>query len=335
MHNSSYLIMQNFVTQYLDRTQKLVIADIGSQVVTRQISSYRRLIDAQPWTYIGCDVTPGNNVDLVFSSMYSWKELKSGSIDVIISGQTFEHIEFFWVTMLEIARVLKVGGLCCLVAPSAGLRHRYPVDGWRYYEDGFSALARYARLDVLQVYTQRSRFDSPDFDPIWQDSVLIARKPAQSLTTRLKLWMGNRFNQFMLSGLAPIDQGIVRGLAVQLFFKIRAEDYCQQESIMQLYSQQGSEYRVIFDLREYALKNEITAIRLDPATSPIRLKLERAEIHFTDGSLVPLNITTSNGLLQPDGSLFFDHDDANLYFDWDGVTYANLDYLLFEGKITD
>jgi hypothetical protein len=334
MHNSSYLNMQKFVHQYLDRTKKLVIADIGSQDVTPEVNSYRRLIDAQPWTYIGCDVTPGNNVDLVFSSMYSWKELKSASVDVVISGQAFEHIEYFWVTMLEIARVLKVGGTCCLVAPSAGYRHLYPLDCWRYYEDGFSALASYARLDVLQVYTQRSRFDSPDYDPIWQDSVLIARKPPQSLPTRFRLWLGNRVNQFLLADLAPRDHGISRFLMVQLFFQLRAEPYCEQESIRQFYSKDGSQYRVIFELSEYAHQREITAIRLDPASCPLRLNLERAEIHYTDGSFLALELTTSNGIPQPDGSLLFDHDDANLFFNWQAVSDKDLDYLLFEGQIT-
>ena len=74
------------------------------------------------------DMTPGKNVDIVLPSPYRWRGIESNSVDVLISGQAFEHIEFFWITMLEIARVLKPGGLCCIIAPSGGAEHKYPVD---------------------------------------------------------------------------------------------------------------------------------------------------------------------------------------------------------------
>ena len=39
---------------------------------------------------------------------------------MVVSGQTFEHIEYIWVTIVEIARVLRTGGLACLIAPGSG-----------------------------------------------------------------------------------------------------------------------------------------------------------------------------------------------------------------------
>jgi len=39
---------------------------------------------------------PGENVDLVLPDPYDWRGFKTNSIDVVISGQTFEHTEFFW-----------------------------------------------------------------------------------------------------------------------------------------------------------------------------------------------------------------------------------------------
>jgi hypothetical protein len=32
------------------------------------------------------------------------EQVASDSADVVISGQAFEHIQYFWITMLEIAR---------------------------------------------------------------------------------------------------------------------------------------------------------------------------------------------------------------------------------------
>lgn len=49
----------------------------------------------------------GPNVDVVLKNPYDWDAIESDSFDLVISGQAFEHIEFFWKTMEEMTRVLK------------------------------------------------------------------------------------------------------------------------------------------------------------------------------------------------------------------------------------
>jgi SAM-dependent methyltransferase len=190
MHTSSVDKMIDFRDKYLSpkKHQNLTIMDLGSQEV-HENGSYKPLFKDMPaWKYLGLDMVAGNNVDIVLKDPYHWKEIASNSADVIISGQAFEHIEFFWVSMLEIARVLKPGGLCCIIAPSGGYEHRYPVDCWRFYPDGFAALARYAKLNPIETKTQWE--DSPKYDEgtnCWHDSVLIAKKErAESIKTRLR-----------------------------------------------------------------------------------------------------------------------------------------------------
>lgn len=176
MHQSSMDKMAAFRNKYLGgrEGEALEILDLGSCDVN---GTYKSLFDVPSWRYIGADMSQGINVDIVLSDPYNWREIESSSIDVLISGQAFEHIEFFWLTMLEIARVLKAGGLCCIIAPSAGFEHKYPVDCWRFYQDGFSALARFAQLDVLEVTTQTEDLRYKDNSDIWKDTVLICRKP--------------------------------------------------------------------------------------------------------------------------------------------------------------
>ena len=132
MHTSSRDKMRLFVEQYLGarRGEPLVIHDLGSQDVN---GSYRDLFDSPNWRYTGLDMVPGDNVDLVLKTPYTWREVASGSVDVLVSGQAFEHIRYVWITMLEVARVLRPGGLCIVIAPSSGPEHRYPVDCWRFY----------------------------------------------------------------------------------------------------------------------------------------------------------------------------------------------------------
>jgi SAM-dependent methyltransferase len=186
MHPSSFDKMAAFRRDYLDarRGEPLVIIDLGSNDIN---GSYRPLFAQPTWTYKGVDVVPGENVDVVLKNPYDWREIGTASVDVVISGQTFEHTEFFWETMLEIARVLKPEGLCCIIAPSSGPVHRFPIDCWRFYPDGLRAVARYAGLEALETRTQWTDLEQYDSESNkWHDSVLIARKSPEPLRKRLR-----------------------------------------------------------------------------------------------------------------------------------------------------
>lgn len=144
--------MSRLCAQYLDhrRQEALTILDIGSQDIN---GVYRPIFENPVWNYQGVDRVPGKNVDIILQSRYRWNEIDSNSADVTISGQALEHIEFFWITMLEIGRVLKPGGLGCVIAPSAGPEHRYPYDCWRFYPDGLVAMTKFAGLIVIEANT--------------------------------------------------------------------------------------------------------------------------------------------------------------------------------------
>lgn len=195
MHASSYDKMQNFVQQHLagKRGETLRILDLGSQDVN---GSYRPLFEQPGWQYLGLDMVAGRNVDVVLSTPYVWREVASASADVVISGQAFEHIRFMWISMLEIARVLKPGGLCCLIAPSSGPEHRYPHDCWRFYPDGMDALAQFAQLQAVQIDTQWQTQGYSDCSDAWHDTRLIARKPDHGRLwngkSALKRWLQHR-----------------------------------------------------------------------------------------------------------------------------------------------
>ncbi|SDT93769.1 Methyltransferase domain-containing protein [Pseudomonas pohangensis] len=195
MHTSSYDKMQAFVQQHLDsrRLEHLRIFDLGSQDVN---GSYRLLFDNPGWQYLGLDMAPGNNVDIVLSKPYAWQEIPSASVDVVISGQAFEHIRYMWISILEVARILKPGGLCCVIAPSSGPEHRYPHDCWRIYPDGMRALAEFAQMDVLHVSTQWHEHGYLDCSDSWHDSLLICQRPDNgrvwNAKSALKRWLQHR-----------------------------------------------------------------------------------------------------------------------------------------------
>ncbi len=175
MHLSSIDKMKQFREKYLSGKEDipLKIVDLGSMEIG---GCYRPIFNEKKWDYMGLDFCAGKNVDIVLSDPYNWLEIASESADVCISGQTFEHIEYFWKTMSEIARILKPGGLCCIIAPSGGPEHKYPVDCWRFYPDGFKALARFVNLELLEVFTQWKPEGYKDGSDMWADTFLVAKK---------------------------------------------------------------------------------------------------------------------------------------------------------------
>ena len=175
MHQSSLLRMKWFKNNYLSKEKKYSILDVGSYGVN---GTYKELFIDDNFSYCGLDVEDGPNVDLVPKNIYSWQEIKDDQFDVVISGQAFEHIEFFWITMQEIARVLKKDGLVCIIAPNGFEEHRYPVDCWRFFSDGMIALARWTNLKVIHAHTNSApSLNSHEwFSKDNSDSMLIAKK---------------------------------------------------------------------------------------------------------------------------------------------------------------
>ncbi len=180
MHQSSYEKMVFFKTKFLKHHigNPVKILDLGSQDIN---GSYKPIFTERNWTYHGLDIVKGKNVDIVLDNIYFWKEVKNASYDVVISGQVFEHMEFFWLAMLEITRVLKNNGLCCIIAPSSGPEHRYPVDCYRFYTDGMIALAKFAKLEVLHAETEWDPLPYDDYSAPWKDTILVAQKNRETI----------------------------------------------------------------------------------------------------------------------------------------------------------
>ena len=168
MHKSSLEKMEKFILDYLKDQDELKVIDVGSRDTN---GSYRPFFSKRGWEYKGLDIVGGKNVDIVSDDPYNWSDLEDDSVDVVISGSTFEHIEFPWKTMEEIKRILKPGGMCFILTTSFGEYHPVPVDCYRFFADGLRALAKHSDLEVVHCLTDNVGIQ-------WRDSVLMARKEA-------------------------------------------------------------------------------------------------------------------------------------------------------------
>jgi SAM-dependent methyltransferase len=144
--------MQEFVKKYVNVNTTLKILDVGS---FDDSMSYRQLFKNPNWTYMGADLIglPINNVDIVLKEPYKWTNILDESFDVVISGQTLEHVEDMSAWILEVKRVVKKGGLVCIITVWQWNEHRFPVDCWRILPDGMGFLLKtVAELKILEVY---------------------------------------------------------------------------------------------------------------------------------------------------------------------------------------
>lgn len=196
MHESSFLKVQSFAKNYIsfNSGNPIKVLDVGSMIVDSGALTYRTIFADQDVQYIGLDVEPGMNVDYVPADPYSWSEVPDESIDVIVSGQAFEHIPYFWITTAEMSRVLKPEGFLCLVFPSSGAVHRYPLDCWRFYPDSAQALTQYVGLELIEADTERVRFRKR-VRTDWKETFVIARKSSshdEVTSARLKSIVASR-----------------------------------------------------------------------------------------------------------------------------------------------
>lgn len=143
------------------------IVDIGAQDVNGSLRSVAP-VSAK---YVGIDFIAGKGVDVVIDDPYQLP-FEDDLFDFAVSSSCFEHSEFFWLSFLEILRILKPHGLLYINVPSNGMYHRHPVDCWRFYPDAGKALERWAHRNN-QPCAMLESFTGPQSGGIFNDFVAV------------------------------------------------------------------------------------------------------------------------------------------------------------------
>jgi SAM-dependent methyltransferase len=168
MHETAYKNAQVFFEKYCKEFSKdNTVVDFGSYDVN---GTLKPIFDPT-MKYIGIDLSKGPNVDIVCSNRET--PFHDNSIDVIISTSCLEHDDFFWMTFLEMCRVLKSGGFIYLNAPSAGPYHAHPGDCWRFYKDAWNALQDWAIENKYSISLVEQYIEP---DGLWKDNIGVFTK---------------------------------------------------------------------------------------------------------------------------------------------------------------
>ena len=169
MHPSALYECNKFFLKYCKgKIPSGIVVDFGSFDVN---GTLKPVFDNNDFKYIGIDMAEGPNVDIVCTN--DNVPLENESVDVIVSSSNFEHDKFFWMTFLEMCRLIKPGGYIYINAPSSGPYHGFPGDCWRFYSDCWLALSEWAEKNNYNIELLESHINN---SPTWKDNVGIFRK---------------------------------------------------------------------------------------------------------------------------------------------------------------
>ena len=102
--------------------------------------------------YVGFDIIPGPNVDLVGDIHQLSKSIQSESFDAIFCFSVFEHLAMPWQAALEMNKALKVGGLVFIATHPTWPLHDRPWDFFRFSTDAFRSLFhRHTGFEILEA----------------------------------------------------------------------------------------------------------------------------------------------------------------------------------------
>src|SRR5690349_11209449 len=73
------------------------------------------------------------------------------TFDAIVCTQVLEHLAHPWLSLGELARILKCGGRLYLTAPQAHCEHQTPYDFFRYTSFGLTSLLTEAGFSSIQL----------------------------------------------------------------------------------------------------------------------------------------------------------------------------------------
>ena len=105
--------------------------------------SVRPMFDGE---YVGVDLVKGPGVDLVMDG--AALDFPDSHFDLVVSTSHLEHDRTFWLTLREVARVLRPGGFFILTSVADFHIHNRP-DYWRFLPDTWPLLMGMAECELL------------------------------------------------------------------------------------------------------------------------------------------------------------------------------------------
>lgn len=175
-------VQSQFVAAVADRPVGRFL-ELGSRARSGLV--HRALVPAA-WTYVGMDILEGTNVDVVGDAHELSSLFPADHFDAVMSLSVVEHLLMPWKVVIELNRVLKVGGIGLFTTHQAWPVHDAPWDFWRFSRESWPALFN----DATGFEIVRAEVGEPAFvvaqrchavtnfgqQPVYLSSVVMFRK---------------------------------------------------------------------------------------------------------------------------------------------------------------
>lgn len=135
MHLNSKLLFQKYAQPLF--AGGLRVLEIGPDAIP---SAYQEMVNDPTISWETLDFVHVGGVDHTTIDGYRFP-IKTGTYDIVVSGQVIEHVGKIWVWIHEVARVCKAGGIIITISPVNWEYHEAPIDCWRI---GGATAARHA-----------------------------------------------------------------------------------------------------------------------------------------------------------------------------------------------
>ena len=116
------------------------VLELGTARAIPERSTMHRDLVPHAAEFLGTDLVPGADVDIVADVHRLSAAAGEGAFDVILSFSTFEHLKYPHRAAHEVLKTLTVGGLVFVQTHQAFPLHAYPADYFRYTREALAAL---------------------------------------------------------------------------------------------------------------------------------------------------------------------------------------------------
>jgi hypothetical protein len=176
------------------------VAEVGARRVSASWTGMAAHFPGQ--RYIGIDIHPGPNVDLVGDAHYLHVLTGEGALGATFSLSVLEHLRHPWLFAAAINRALRPGGLVFQSTHQTFPIHEEPNDFWRFSDEGLKVLfgpelgfevIAAGHADPLYIHNHHGR-DTDVLMPCvqaWAQSFVLARK-IHDLAPNAVLWPAER-----------------------------------------------------------------------------------------------------------------------------------------------
>lgn len=133
------VLMDNFV----DRCQRIEnphVLELGTMRSIPDRSTKHNAWVPHAASYLGTDIGPGIDVDIVADLHQLADVTGSERFDIIISCSTFEHLKYPHVAAHQLMKALKIGGILFIQTHQTFPIHAYPYDYFRFSREALAGL---------------------------------------------------------------------------------------------------------------------------------------------------------------------------------------------------